>query len=41
MKKKMLQLLATVVGSIGVAVVCTASFIWWNQPKVPAELLNK
>jgi len=41
MKKKALHLLATVVGCAGLVVVCTASCIWGNQPKVPAELLNK
>lgn len=41
MKKSALRLLATVIGCVGVAVVSTASFIWFNQPKVPSELLNK
>jgi|GEM_PF-605305 cyclic lactone autoinducer peptide len=41
MKKQALKLLATAVGCVAVAVVSTASFVWFNQPKVPAELLNK
>lgn len=41
MKKKALHLLATVVGSVAVLVVCTASWFWGNQPKAPAELLKK
>jgi cyclic lactone autoinducer peptide len=41
MKKKALHLLATIIGCTGLVVVCTASWIWGNQPKVPAELLKK
>jgi cyclic lactone autoinducer peptide len=40
MKKNVLKLIATMVVGIAVFAVSTASFLWGNQPEVPAEMLE-
>nr|WP_255654981.1 cyclic lactone autoinducer peptide [Cohnella sp. REN36] len=36
----MLKAAATLIGAIAVLAVAPASFVWVNQPEVPAELLE-
>jgi len=40
MKKSVLKILVTVIGAFSVFTVTTASFLWGNQPEVPAEMLE-
>lgn len=38
--KKVLSIAATLIGVVGVMAVSVGSFVWVNQPEVPAELLE-
>ncbi|MGG1312801.1 MULTISPECIES: cyclic lactone autoinducer peptide [Cohnella] len=40
MKKRILNTMATFIGCFAVLAVAPASFLWGNQPEVPAELLD-
>ncbi|MBB6672150.1 cyclic lactone autoinducer peptide [Cohnella nanjingensis] len=40
MSKRLLKVAATLIGAVAFLAVAPASFVWVNQPEVPAELLE-